>query len=150
MSSPATALTGSMMFQQIAEGAQPAQVRVKLTYATHHPYAVELSFRTGEATSVEWEISRELLADGLTAPAGIAGIQIHPNVEPNSTTPAQAVVLKLNNSHGRAMFVVNAVPLRAFLNRTNRLVPPGDESAIAQAELDDVLRQLLETEAGRG
>jgi hypothetical protein len=41
-----------------------------LSYSADDPYAVRLAFHVGTNEPVEWTFARELLATGLTCPAG--------------------------------------------------------------------------------
>jgi hypothetical protein len=83
-----------------------------------------------------WVAPRDALRAGLRAPTGEGDVRFTPG-------PGDEVRLELTDGDRRASYVVDAGPLRAFLERTEKLVPAGQEHP--ERELDAVLDELLRT-----
>jgi hypothetical protein len=111
-----------------------------LLYSRRDPYAVRLSLDTGAGNPVEWTFSRDLLASALYGAEGIGDVRAWPS-------PAGAGEKTLNIELGPpdacARFQVRAAGIKAFLDRTYKLVPGGQESAFLNldAELAELLNQ---------
>ncbi|WP_031077004.1 SsgA family sporulation/cell division regulator [Streptomyces sp. NRRL WC-3742] len=113
---------------------------VDLEYDPGDPYAVRFTFHLPGDHPVTWVFARELVVDGLTRPSGEGDVHIRPlGGEPGE------VCLVLRAPGGDAMLRSSAAPLIAFLARTDRLVPMGQE--ITTRELDAQLADIL---SGRG
>ncbi|MFJ9775678.1 SsgA family sporulation/cell division regulator [Kitasatospora sp. NPDC101157] len=107
-----------------------------LVYEAGDPYAVRFAFNLPGDTPVTWVFARELLRDGLSRPSGEGDVHIHPlGGEPPE------VRIALHTPHGDAVLHAPAAPLVAFLARTDRLVPTGQE--FAGRELDAQLAAIL-------
>lgn len=71
-------------------------------YTTRVPYRFGLLFRNPNGTVAEWEISRDVLWDGLAGPAGEGDVRIRPiksmvNIE--FTSPAGEFVATFHREH---------------------------------------------------
>ncbi|MGW2370913.1 MULTISPECIES: SsgA family sporulation/cell division regulator [Kitasatospora] len=109
---------------------------VDLGYEPGDPYAVRFAFHLPGDAPVTWVFARELLLDGLSGPSGEGDVHIHPlGGEPSE------VRIALRNPHGDALLHAPAAPLAAFLARTDRLVPIGQEHT--GRELDAQLAEIL-------
>ena len=117
-----TVICSPAVFELIAPDAPAVPVNVELTYSSRDPYAVQASFRTGSNTAVEWVFARDLLHDGLIAPAGTGDVQ----VQPVPLNPGK-VQLELSSPSGHAVFTTCAKTLGDFLQRTYLAVPSGRE-----------------------
>ena len=98
-----------------------------LAYEPTDPYAVRFAFNLPGDAPVTWVFARELLLDGLGAPSGEGDVHIHP--------------LDGEPSEVRIALHAPAAPLIAFLARTDRLVPMGQERI--GRELDARLAEIL-------
>jgi hypothetical protein len=129
-----TVICSPAVFELIAPDAQAVPVNVELTYSSRDPYAVQASFRTGSTTAVEWVFARDLLHEGLIAPAGTGDVKVQP-------LNAETVQLELSSPSGHAVFTTCAKTLGDFLNRTYLAVPAGQE--YARLDFDMALFDLL-------
>lgn len=111
-----TARTGMTL---IAESADIA-VDAELTFHSRDPFAVRVVFSVASAAAVEWVFSRELLVNGLSAPAGTGDVQVFPCHE--------GVVFDLNSPSGRARLIAPVRVLTNFAEDTLDAVPLDSES----------------------
>ena len=124
------------------------RIPVELCYETCDPYAVRLTFHLPGDAPVTWAFGRELLIDGVGRPCGDGDVRI---------APAEAetlgdVLIRLQVGADQALFRSSAAPLIAFLDRTDKLVPLGQEGALADfdAHLDQALDRILAEEQSAG
>ncbi|MFF8770017.1 SsgA family sporulation/cell division regulator [Kitasatospora sp. NPDC015120] len=113
------------------------RIVVDLDYDPADPYAVRFTFHLPGDEPVTWVFARELLLDGLARPSGEGDVHIHP-----VGGELGEVCLVLCSPEGDAVLRGAAPPLIAFLARTDRLVPIGEEAAAGDldAQLDLILR----------
>src|SRR4030095_12005973 len=108
-----TVICSPAVFDLIAPDAPVVSVHVALSYNSRDPFAVQASFRTGNGTAVDWVFARDLLHDGLIAPAGTGEVRWQPMPDaPNR------VQLELSSPSGHAVFTTCAQTLGDFLHRT--------------------------------
>ncbi|MEJ3654064.1 SsgA family sporulation/cell division regulator [Pseudonocardia sp. TRM90224] len=131
-----TVICSPAVFELIAPDAPPVPVKVDLTYHSRDPYAVQASFRTGNGTAVDWVFARDLLHDGLIAPAGTGDVR----VQPMPLNPHR-VQLELSSPSGHAVFTTCAQTLGDFLHRTFEAVPSNTE--YSWLDFDLALSDLL-------
>jgi Streptomyces sporulation and cell division protein, SsgA len=113
-----------------------------LRYTADDPYAVHLSFPTAPGQDgIEWMFARQLVADGLTAPAGDGDVRIWPSPD----DPSGPVYVELCSPSGRALFAIGRDVLADFVQRSLAVVPTGDEGGHLDldAELDLLLHDDL-------
>ncbi|MEV5511944.1 SsgA family sporulation/cell division regulator [Streptomyces flaveolus] len=124
------------------------RIPVELRYQTCDPYAVRLTFHLPGDAPVTWAFGRELLVDGVGTPCGDGDVRIAP-VDPG---PLAEVLIRLQVGTDQALFRSSAAPLVAFLDRTDKLVPLGQEGALADfdAHLDEALDRILAEEQSAG
>jgi hypothetical protein len=124
------------------------RIPVELRYETCDPYAVRLTFHLPGDAPVTWAFGRELLIDGVGRPCGEGDVRVSP-VEPNSLSE---VLIRLQVGRDQALFRSSTVPLIAFLDRTDKLVPLGQEGSLADfdAHLDEALDRILAEEQSAG
>ncbi|OEJ32837.1 SsgA family sporulation/cell division regulator [Streptomyces subrutilus] len=117
------------------------RIPVELRYDTRDPYAVRLTFHLPGDAPVTWAFGRELLLDGINKPCGDGDVRIAPT-EPEELSD---VHIRLQVGGDRALFRAGAAPLVAFLDRTDRLVPLGQERDLGGFEehLDEALGKIL-------
>lgn len=131
------------LFELVTPDAPPVPVRVELSYSSRDPYAVQASFRTGQSSPVDWVFARDLLADGLLAPAGTGDVRVKPILGPE-----ERVEVELASPSGHAVFTTAARPLAEFLDRTFELVPATSE--YSWLDFDAALDQLLTPNSSDG
>ncbi|MER5211388.1 SsgA family sporulation/cell division regulator [Streptomyces sp. NPDC002838] len=124
------------------------RIPVELRYETCDPYAVRLTFHLPGDAPVTWAFGRELLIDGLGRPCGDGDVRVSP-ADPDSLGE---VLIRLQVGGDQALFRSSTAPLVAFLDRTDRLVPLGQEGALGDfdAHLDEALDRILAEEQSTG
>ncbi|MDK1475018.1 SsgA family sporulation/cell division regulator [Streptomyces sp. 549] len=113
------------------------RIPVELCYEAHDPYAVRFTFSLPGDAPVTWVFGRELLIDGISRAAGEGDVRIRPLSEEHLAD----LLIMLQVGSEQALFRVSAPPLVAFLDRTDRIVPLGQEMSGEgiDAELDKIL-----------
>ncbi|GAA0619097.1 SsgA family sporulation/cell division regulator [Streptomyces crystallinus] len=124
------------------------RIPVELTYRADDPYAVRMTFHLPGDEPVTWTFGRELLLDGINCPTGDGDVHIAPS-RPEELSD---VHIRLQVGGERALFRAGAGPLVAFLDRTDRLVPLGQERAFGDFDghLDEALGRILAEEQNAG
>jgi hypothetical protein len=124
------------------------RIPVELGYETCDPYAVRLTFHLPGDAPVTWAFGRELLIDGVGRPCGEGDVR----VSPADRDVLGEVLIRLQVGGDQAVFRSSAAPLVAFLDRTDKLVPLGQEGAFADfdAHLDEALDRILAEEQSAG
>ncbi|MDX3576524.1 MULTISPECIES: SsgA family sporulation/cell division regulator [unclassified Streptomyces] len=124
------------------------RIPVELGYESCDPYAVRLTFHLPGDAPVTWAFGRELLIDGVGRPCGEGDVRVSP-VEPDMLGE---VLIRLQVGGDQALFRSSAAPLVAFLDRTDKVVPLGQEGALADfdAHLDEALNRILAEEQNAG
>ena len=142
MTTRPTSVSSELQLRLVVPGATSLPVRAGLDYDVEDPYAVTVSFHTGSPTTggdvVQWTFARQLLSDGVTAPAGEGDVQVWPST---GNGGGAVVCLSLSSPSGRALFEVPLGDLVEFLGRTYDAVPTGAESA--HVDVDAELALLL-------
>jgi hypothetical protein len=112
-------------------------VAAKLTYRTDDPFAVHMDFHLGTSSTVHWVFARELLTEGVFRPCGHGDVRVWP-----SRAGARTLLcLALSSPDGDVLLEAPAGPVSAWLERTMRAVPPGEEDG--GPDLDAALTALL-------
>ncbi|MFI1014503.1 SsgA family sporulation/cell division regulator [Streptomyces sp. NPDC020965] len=125
------------------------RIPVELRYETEDPYAVRMTFHLPGDAPVTWAFGRDLLMDGILGPSGDGDVRIAP------TGPEELsdIAIRLQVGADQALFQVSVGPIVAFLDRTDKLVPLGQERAFRdfEGDLDKALKNILaETEENAG
>lgn len=113
-------------------------VRATLRYTSRDPLAVHIDFPadiSADGHMVTWTFARDLLADGLGAPAGLGAVHIWPCGQAGT-------IVELTVGEGVALVHFTTSALRRFLDRTYGLVAPGGEDV--SGGLDSGLASLLD------
>jgi hypothetical protein len=140
MTTRPTSVNSELQLRLVVPGAASLPVRAVLEYDLTDPYAVTVCFHTGSGTGgevVQWTFARQLLSDGVSAPAGEGDVQVWPS----ASGGAPVVCLSLSSPSGRALFEVPLGDLVEFLGRSYRTVPLGAESQ--HVDVDAELALLL-------
>ncbi|MDT3396263.1 SsgA family sporulation/cell division regulator [Streptomyces sp. B1866] len=125
-------------------------IPVGLRYDGDDPYAMQITFHLPGDAPVSWTFARDLLLDGLSRTVGEGDVRVGPAGLGNLTE----VLLTLQVGGERARFRAQTEPLVAFLDRTDQLVPFGDEhlahdpAAALEAELARILAEAEDRYAG--
>lgn len=120
------------VFDFVRPDGSTAPVETELIYQAEDPFAVTMRFHAGGAVAT-WIMGRDLLAEGMTSPAGRGDVRVRP-------LAARTLVLELISDRHVTVFRLPSGTLRKFLDATYRLVPPGAERFDADAFLNAVLR----------
>ncbi len=116
-------------------------VAARLTYRTDDPFAVHMDFHLGTSSTVHWVFARELLTEGVFRPCGQGDVRVWPTRAGARTL----LCLALSSPDGDVLLEAPAGPVSAWLERTMRVVPPGEECS--EADLNEALAVLLATSA---
>ena len=103
-------------------------------FTSRDPFAVRVIFSVASAPVVEWVFARELLVDGLVAPAGTGDVQVFPT--------RAGIVFELTSPSGRARLVADPEVLASFVQETLDVVPLGCESKFF--DLDQEIAMLAD------
>ncbi|MEU0687049.1 SsgA family sporulation/cell division regulator [Streptomyces uncialis] len=124
------------------------RIPVELGYEAADPYAVQLTFHLPGDAPVSWTFGRELLVDGVAGPCGDGDVHIAPD-DPELLCD---VLITLQVGTEQAVFRAGVAPLIAFLDRTDKLVPLGQERSMAGFDslLDQALDRILAEEQSAG
>lgn len=112
-------------------------VPATLAYDSGAPFAVTAVFHTGEG-DVTWVFARDLLEDGLRAPAGQGDVTLWPSRNGDSSV----VCIALTSPSGSALLEAPRSDVRAFLDATLAVVPWGTE--MDTQDLEAELAHLLD------
>lgn len=126
----------------VDDGAGRGRVTVlQLCWRACDPLAVSLSLVSRPEHPAlphgSWVAPRDSLRTGLDQPVGDGDVRIGPDPGRRGTR------LDLVDGDRRSVVVLSTTSLRQFLDRTERLVPTGEEHP--EQELDTVIASLLET-----
>lgn len=124
------------------------RIPVELRYEMGDPYAVRLTFHLPGDAPVTWTFGRELLIDGVGRPCGEGDVR----VEPADCDSLSEMLIRLQVGRDQALFRSSTAPVIAFLDRTDKLVPLGQEGALADFDthLDEALDRILAEEQSAG
>lgn len=127
-----TALTLSL----VVPGDEPLPVDATLEYDVSDPFAIHLVIAAGEGL-VRWSFSRELLIEGVKAPAGDGDVRIIPV----GGRAERRVRIVLSSPDGAATLEAPLSEMVEFLTATYAAVPSGTESDMI--DMDALVAQLL-------
>jgi hypothetical protein len=117
--------------------AADAELDAELRYDPSDPFAVTLAIGTESLDPVVWTFARELLAAGVSAPAGEGDITIEP--DPASGQPRQLRITLATDC--LATMLVSTDRVVEFLVESYGLVPTGTE--LDRVDLDAEIAALL-------
>lgn len=102
---------------------EPMQVNVR--YDSADPWCVALTFVA--SPPVTWLVARDLLYEGMDAPAGVGDVRITPG--------ESTVAIRISSPDGESRFVCRKFDLLDLLDSTDAVVPFGTESMDWDTEL---------------
>lgn len=108
------------------------EVDVRLGYDRADPYAVRLTFHIPGDEPVTWMLARELLLDGISVHSGEGDVVFEP--VPGEDPDFPDIRIMLSSPAGTAVLYSPALPLIAFLGRTDQIVPMGEEQVMPELE----------------
>jgi len=123
------------LFSLLHAGNDDVPVLVEMSYTVRDPYAVGLRFHSNRV--VEWFVARELLAAGLTGPAGDGDVHVRP-----VPGRAERVLMELRTPDACARLSGCATTLGDFLHQSFLLVAAGSEPR--WLDLDALVARLLD------
>lgn len=116
----------------VASAPRMETVPTTLRYDRADPFAVSVGFppqATLEGIEVSWAFARELLAAGVSEPAGTGDVRIRP-------FGYERTVLEFHGLEGIAVVHIHTAELRDFLQRTEAVVPAGREQRYLDVDQD--------------
>ncbi|WP_051943644.1 SsgA family sporulation/cell division regulator [Streptacidiphilus rugosus] len=130
-------LRGQILMELATPAGVSFQIPVRLTFTRIKAWSIQLTFFLPGDEPVQWNVSRELLLDGLSDVAGEGDVR----VRPLAWHDGELVAITLRSPEGEAELVAPATALHAFLLRTDLLVPFGEE--FSDEWLDQGIARLL-------
>lgn len=120
-------------------GCQRIPVPVVLAYDPTSPWEVVLTFvGVGvDGTDVQWSFARDLLEDGLSAPAGDGAVRVVPDADEHT------LAVHVTSSDGTGVVLLGWDDVAAFADASFELVAAGQE----QVSWDAALLELLSAPA---
>lgn len=115
----------------------PYSRTLRLRYFTTDPLAVTVEDPEGH----RWQFARDLLADGVDRPSGIADVHIEPWTGPDRWLTE----FTFSSPDGRQVFLLPTAALRRFLAETFKLRPRGGE--VSAADVDGFIATCLRERA---
>lgn len=133
---PAT-VTRELTMEVVVPADGPQHVPVVMRYDTADPYAVCAEFHSAPGHAVAWRFARELMSNGISAPAGEGDVRIWPF----SCHSAGRVRIALTSPEGQALVQAATSEVVEFLSESYSLCPPGEEAG--HLDVDGALKALL-------
>lgn len=99
-------------------------LQCEFSYDTQDPLAVTLVLDTEGVRPVTWALSRDLLAEGMTARVGEGDVTCWPVLDHDGEPSSFCV--RVGSTH-KAVFEIPAEPVVSWLARTYDMVPRGTE-----------------------
>ncbi|MBG7702623.1 MULTISPECIES: SsgA family sporulation/cell division regulator [Streptomyces] len=127
----------------LLDGSVTVPVTLSFHYAADEPYAVRMVVDSGVTPPVEWVFARDLLAEGLSRPAGLGDVQTWPAPRrPQQMRAGRgALCIRISSPTGTTIVSAPATALRRFLDRAYGSVAAGTESGMLR--LDESLAGLM-------
>ncbi|MFD2418236.1 SsgA family sporulation/cell division regulator [Amycolatopsis pigmentata] len=110
--------------QFVSLNGSTAPVLSRLSYVGSEPFAVNIAFRTEHGRWVEWTFARDLLVTGLSEPAGIGDVRVHPDLAADQ----DILILEIESPDGYALVEVEREDVERFIDASAEIVPIGAES----------------------
>ena len=138
MNSSDTTATAELGLRLVVPERTAVPLVARLDYSADDPYAIRVTFNTGEDNPVEWIFARELLTVGIVRPVGEGDVRVWPSKDESGD---RSVGSALSSPFGQAEFDTQVPPLAEFLHRTYEIVPAGQEAQFI--DLDGEIDQHL-------
>lgn len=136
---PIASVSTELELRLVVPGGPSLPVLAGLRYQADDPWAVRVTFQTGEGEdgSVEWMFARQLLTDGIRETVGEGDVRVWPSLADGE----RVVNLAMASPSGSALFEIDRDALVEFLQQTYLAVPTGSEEDAV--DLDAELALLL-------
>ena len=116
-------------------------VRSELHYDPRDPYAMTAVFMAGES-QVKWTFGGDLLRHGLNEPTGDGDVHVWPCLDADGRA---VVIIELCSPDGDALVQARTDELSTFVERMNKAVEPGSESALV--DIDATIAAIFAADA---
>lgn len=128
-----------VQFQKIEDGTR-LPIPVELSYDKKIPYEVGITFFPEEPDKRTWTAGRDLVRKGTQTEGGkFAGLM---DVKVGTSDLDEGIlILELHSPDGCAIFEAKKDPLVTFLNKTEKIVPSGEE--MKHIDIDETIKKLL-------
>jgi hypothetical protein len=137
MDSSTTVVEQELELSLVLSSEQSIPVPARLSYSSHDPFAVHITFHLDSCAPVTWVFARELLVEGTFRACGHGDVRVWP-----ARSGRQSVLcMALSSPAGDALLEAPLPAVAAWLERAHRLVPPGAE--LSTLDLDNSLAELL-------
>jgi hypothetical protein len=113
------------------------EIDTMLGYRSSDPFAVSMTFITGEGNLV-WTFGRDLLMRGVEAPNGEGDVHVSPAL---GVSGHAMVSIELSSPDGHLVLLARSSDVSDFLARTVAVVPQGSESD--HFDVDMLISQVL-------
>ncbi|WP_436764388.1 SsgA family sporulation/cell division regulator [Streptosporangium sp. V21-05] len=110
-----------------------------LTYSSSDPHAVCLMFVQGRTITSEYTFARDLLAEGVRAPAGQGNVLVAPHDELDDLY--LAITLTPESGYPFLLYVLRELVID-FVNQVYRHVPHGREQVDVDAAIATILGEV--------
>ena len=131
-------VTAELELRLVVPGRPSLPVTAGAAYEVADPWAVRVTFQTGEPDGVvEWMFARQLLTDGVTGAVGEGDVRVWPSVSGRE----RVIDLAMTSPSGSALFEIDRDALLEFLQQTYLVVPTDTEQDVV--DLDAELALLL-------
>jgi hypothetical protein len=140
MNTAPLAVSQSVTLELIDAAGTATPIEAELQYDPRDPYAVTTVFMTGRS-QVRWTFGRELLAAGLYEPAGDGDVHVWPCLDAEGHA---VVIVELCSPDGEALIQARTGDLSSFVDRINKVVAPGMESA--HLDVDRLINDIFDAE----
>ncbi|WP_203335546.1 SsgA family sporulation/cell division regulator [Nocardioides limicola] len=130
-------LARPVVFDCVDDHGRATPLAATFSYDPITPYSVAVTFHTRD-TDVRWEFGRDLLAQGLRAPAGEGDVALWPCPSP---TGGMVLMVELRSPEGELLAQAPLDAVATFVTDSQELVPLGQESDFL--DLDTLVLQLL-------
>lgn len=125
-----------LVLHLVLDGDSDVPVPATFGYDASAPFAVTAVFHTHEG-DVSWVFARDLLEDGVHAPAGVGDVAVWPS----RTRGRPMICISLSSPAGGALLEAEERDVVTFLDAAFAVVPRGSE--MDQQDLDAELADLL-------
>ena len=113
---------------------QETPLLTRWTYRADDPFAVMMSIARPSGRWIDWLISRDLIVDGLCAPAGIGDVRLTPFTDGEF----DVLEVKIGDDEGFASLEFDRSLIQRFLDATCEIIPLGVESSVIDVEAEIV------------
>jgi len=125
----------------VSSSGTASPIEAGLAYDLRDPDAVTTVVMTGRS-QVRWTFGRELLAAGLYEPVGDGDVHVWPCLDADGHA---VVIVELCSPDGEALIQARTGDLSSFVDRMNKAVSPGSESA--HLDIDATIAAIFDAEA---